>query len=108
MVEQSFEWNKESIRTLRLRLGWSKSDIARRLKCSLQDIEIFEEGETSAQELTPEQAQVQSQIRSELEVMYRQCQECADEVKYTPLSELALDKDALEQIDFSRVKANLE
>ncbi|MDG0816783.1 helix-turn-helix domain-containing protein [Bdellovibrio svalbardensis] len=94
----SLEWNKESVRALRLRLGWSKSDMARRLKCSLTDVEAFEEGQGS----------MQAQIKGELEIMYRQCQECSDEVKYTPASELALDKNALEQIEFSRVKADLE
>ena len=98
MIENySLEWNKESMRALRLRLGWSKSDMARRLKCSLTDIDSWEDGEDS----------MQSSIKGELELMFRQCQECSDEVKYTPASEIALDKNALEQIEFSRVKADL-
>lgn len=94
----SLEWNKQSVRALRLRLGWSKSDMARRLKCTLTDIEAFEDG----------QGLLQTQIKGELEIIYHQCQESADEVKYTAACELALDKNALEQIEFSRVKADLE
>ena len=98
MDNYSLEWNKESVRALRLRLGFSKSDMARRLKCTLTEIDSWEDGK---QEL-------QVQIKGELEIMYRQCQACSDEVKYTPASEMALDKNALEQIEFSRVKADLE
>lgn len=94
----SLEWNKESVRALRLRLGWSKSDMARRLQCSLTDLESFEDG----------QSEMKSLIKSQLEMMYRQCQECSDEVKYTAASENVLEKSALEQVEFSRVKADLE
>ncbi len=98
MENYSLEWNKQSVRALRLRLGFSKSDMARRLKCSLKQVDSWEEG---TQDL-------EIQIKGELEIMYRQCQECSDEVKYAPASEVALDKNALEQIEFSRVKADLE
>lgn len=94
----SLEWNRESLRALRLRLGWSKSDMARRLKCTLTEVDSWEDGSQA----------VEIQMKGELEIMYRQCQECSDEVKYSPVSEMALDKNALEQIEFARVKADLE
>ena len=94
----SLEWNKESVRALRLRLGWSKSDLARRMKCSITEVDSWEDGSS----------QLATQVKGELEIIYRQCQECSDEVKYTPVSELELDKKALEQIEFSRVKEDLE
>lgn len=100
MLENSHEWNKENIRALRLRLGWSRSDMARRLKCELTDIVAWEDG--SAELLfTP-------QIKGELALIYRQADECSDEVRFTPACENECDKNALSQIDFSRVKAELE
>ena len=94
----NLEWNKDSLRALRLKLGWSKSDLARRLKCSVDEVDSWEDGSGF----------LEIQVKCELEIMFRQCQECSDEVKFTPASELALDKNALEQIDFSRVKEDFE
>jgi DNA-binding transcriptional regulator YiaG len=37
-------WNPEHIVTLRRRLGWSKSDLARRLHCETTEVEAWEEG----------------------------------------------------------------
>lgn len=96
--ENSLEWNRHSVRALRLRLGWSKSDMARRLKCTLTEVDSWEDGTQ----------QIEMQTQGELEIMFRQCEACSEEVKYTPASEVELDKNALEQIEFSRVKANLE
>lgn len=87
------DWNKDNLRNLRLRLGWSKSDLARRLKCSISDVDAWEEGTTK----------IEFEFKGELEIMLRQCQECSDEVKNRPASDEALDKNALGQIDFSRV-----
>ena len=97
-VSNNLEWNKDSLRALRLKLGWSKSDLARRLKCSVDEVDAWEDGSGF----------LEIQVKGELEIMLRQCQECSDEVKFTPASELALDKNALEQIDFSRVKEDFE
>lgn len=97
-TSNNLEWNKDSLRALRLRLGWSKSDLARRLKCSIDEVDSWEDGS----------GVLEIQVKSELEIMFLQCQECSDEVKFVPASELALDKNALEQIDFSRVKEDFE
>lgn len=96
--QQQLDWNKESLRDLRLRLGWSRSDLARRLHCSVGDIEAWEEGRRT----------VESAICGDLEIILRQAEACSDEVKYTPAAENELDKNALEQIDFTRVKAELK
>jgi hypothetical protein len=72
--------------------------MARRLKCSLTDVESWEEG----------QALFEPQIKGELELIYRQAEECSDEVRFTPACENECDKKALDQVDFSRVKADLE
>lgn len=97
-TNNSLEWNKESLRSLRLRLGWSKSDLARRLKCTLDEVDAWEEGVCD----------VEIQFQGELDIMFRQCEECCDEIKFSPASEIVLDKNALEQIDFSRVKEDFE
>lgn len=94
----SLEWNRESLRALRLRLGWSRSDMARRLQCDLTEVEAWEEGN----------GEFEIQVKGELEILYRQAEECSDEVRYTPACENECDKNALDQVDFSRVKADLE
>lgn len=95
---QSLDWNKESLRELRLRMGWSRSDLARRLNCSTELIESFEEGRLSVTAL----------LRGELELLWYQAEACCEEVRYTPVAENELEKTSLEQIDFSRLKAELE
>lgn len=95
----SLEWNRESLRALRLRLGWSRSDMARRLQCDLTDIEAWEE---------ESHVEFEVRVKGELELLYRQAEECSDEVRYTPACENECDKKALDQVDFSRVKADLE
>lgn len=94
----SLDWNKEALRALRLRMGWSKSDLARRLHCSSEEVDSWEEGLSS----------IEAGIKNELEIILRQAEACCDEVKYTPVAENECNKNALAQIDFSRVKADLE
>lgn len=98
LENQKLDWNKESLHNLRLRLGWSRSDLARRLHCSSEDIEALEAGHRL----------IDGMLKGELEILRRQAEACCDEVMYTPAAEAELDKKALEQIDFSRVKADLE
>nr|BFD58567.1 hypothetical protein CKG001_06740 [Bdellovibrio sp. CKG001]BFD61995.1 hypothetical protein BdHM001_06760 [Bdellovibrio sp. HM001]BFD65834.1 hypothetical protein HAGR004_08560 [Bdellovibrio sp. HAGR004] len=98
LENQMLDWTKESLHTLRLRLGWSRSDLARRLNCSSLDVEALEAGHRS----------IEGALKGQLEILLRQAEACCDEVMYTPAAEAELDKKALEQIDFSRVKADLE
>ncbi|QLY24793.1 helix-turn-helix transcriptional regulator [Bdellovibrio sp. KM01] len=100
MFENSNEWNKDTLRALRLRLGWSRSDMARRLKCELTEIESWEEGQG--------ELLFNSHIKGELALIHRQADECSDQVRFTPACENECDKQALDQVDFSRVKADLE
>jgi ribosome-binding protein aMBF1 (putative translation factor) len=97
-VDSAVAWSKENIRQLRLRMGWSRSDIARRLQCSVEEIELCEDGKKI----------VNSHLKSELEILLRQAEAYSDEVRFAPSAENICDKDALEQIEFSRVKAELE
>ncbi len=98
LTQNSPEWTKESIRSLRLRLGWSRSDLARRMKCSTEEIDLLEEGAKSAN----------TKERGELELILHQAESCSDEVKYAPACEDELNRSALSQIDFTQVKSNLE
>ncbi|MNJ92539.1 hypothetical protein D3C87_102120 [compost metagenome] len=95
---ESFEWNKENLRSLRLRLGWSKSDLARRLSCSSLEVDAWEDGSSS----------LSNTVKGQLEILSRQADACSDEVRFGPAAENECDKKALSQIDFSRVKADLE
>ncbi len=92
------EWTKEEIRTLRLRLGWTQSDLARRLHISSQLIDHWEVGSGS-----PE-----ASLQQELELLARQASFCSEEVKSLPAAEQACDSSALDQIDFSRVKGDMQ
>lgn len=99
MIEtQALRWTKENIRSLRLRLGWSKSELAYRLHCSTDQIEIWE----------TKGPIMDSSTASELEIILRQAEAYSDEVQYTPAAENRCDQQALEQIEFSRVKAELK
>lgn len=99
MVEnQQVNWTKENLRSLRLRMGWSKSDLAFHLHCSSDDIAAWEVGTR----------RIESSIRSQLEFILRQADACSEEVQKTPAAENQCRQNAIDQIDFSRVKANLE
>ncbi len=94
----SLGWDKDSLRSLRLRLGWSKSDLARRLKCSIEQIDNWEEGSQS----------IDSATKGELEIICRLCEEMSDELRVSPMSEVLLEQKALDQINFSQLKLDLE
>lgn len=87
------DWNKETIRTLRLRLGWSQSDLARRLRCEIQFIESWEAGD---EEPTKDHLQ-------DLELILHQAEACSSEVYQTPLAEKKLDQDSLIQVNIKEL-----
>lgn len=89
------EWNSEKIKELRLRLGFSTSDMARRLRCECVDVRTWEIGEAD-----PSQDVVQI-----LDLLSKQAEACADELANNPLAENLLDADELGQIDFESVKS---
>lgn len=80
---------KMDVRCLRLRMGWTSSDLARRLGVCSADIDDWEQG-NSPQD--PE-------IVSRLEFLFRQAEFCSEEVKAAPLAEDYLDRESLVQID---------
>lgn len=100
MIENhALRWTKENIRSLRLRLGWSKSELAYRLHCSPAQVDQWE---------TQSSAAIEPNISSALEIIQRQAEAYSEEVHFTPAAEKQCDKKALEQIDFSLVKAEFE
>lgn len=83
-------WTRESVRSLRLRLGWSQSDLARRLACAVGDVETFEAGS----------ATFNTNWKNELELIAKQADLCSEELQATPMMENIMDETSLEQVNF--------
>lgn len=81
------EWTKEGIRDLRLRLGWTQSDLARRLELNQREVLSWESGLGEP----PEAA------RQQLEFLLRQASFCSDEMKAIPVLEKFCDENAAAQ-----------
>lgn len=73
--EVSTDWSQERIRSLRLRLGWSQAEFARRLSLDPADVEFMEKGV-----LLPN-----SGLRGELEIIMRQVEENCEEKRQAAL-----------------------
>lgn len=92
------EWNNIDLKSLRLRMGWSHSDLARRLNCTVQAVHDWEHGLQK-----PVGA-----IQSEIELLLKHADFLSDELKHQPQIEQSLEDRALEQIEFSRVSGRFE
>ena len=82
---------------MRLRLGWSTSDLARRLQLESTSIYSWESGK-----VLPTDGQLQM-----LGLLDKQAEACADEVTQTALADSVLDHEeigSLEQINLQVVK----
>lgn len=86
-------WKPESLRELRLRLGFSQCDLARQLSTSTEMIRFWEEGK---EEITTE-------CSSQLHVLFNQAEMCSNEVYGQPLAENELEKNDLGQIESSTI-----
>jgi len=84
-----------NLRYLRRRMGWTSSDLARRLGVAATEIEIWESGKQELQD---------PDVLNRIEFLFRQADMCCEEVKTVPISEIALEDGGLGQIDSSRVK----
>lgn len=87
---------KFNLRILRRRMGWTSSDLARRLGVGSTEIEIWE-NDANAGPADPE-------ILNRIEFLFHQADICSDEVKSAPLIESALEESALGQIEVTRLK----
>ena len=87
---------KKQIRTLRLRLGWTQSDLARRLECDAKLVELLEAGhENAAVDLV-----------HKLELIAHQADLCGDEIQCMPAAETFCDQEHLGQVSLNKVREN--
>lgn len=82
------------IKSLRRRMGWTSSDLARRLGVGSKEIEIWEGGRDPQD----------PRLLSQLEFLFRQAEVCCDEIRRGALAESILDESSLGQIPMSQVK----
>jgi transcriptional regulator with XRE-family HTH domain len=87
-------WNSETIRELRLRLGFCASDLARRLQCESTEVYGWEQGYSS-----PIGFQLQ-----QLDLLQKQAEAMSAEVSATPLADHLLEADDLGQIHVDEVR----
>ncbi|MGZ5278900.1 MAG: helix-turn-helix domain-containing protein [Pseudobdellovibrionaceae bacterium] len=87
-------WDREKIRDLRLRMGWSQSDLARRLQVEANKITEIEMG---LQE--PQQDQL-----SGLDLLLKQAEASADGMACDSLAEIVFDEDEVLQVDTSSIR----
>lgn len=87
-------WDGHKIRDLRLRMGWSQSDLARRLQVESQKINAFE----TELEITPKD------IRNALDFLHQQADLSAHSVSCSSLAQIMFDEDELLQIDTSSIQ----
>lgn len=98
MTDMISEWTKESLRCLRLRMGWSQADLARRLCCTSSEVEMWETGGGLPN----------PRIANELILMAKHAEASSDEIHFMPMAEFLCDKRALGQIEFSEIKEDIE
>lgn len=96
-LKEDSAWTKDGIRSLRLRLGWSQSELARHLSCSTAEIVSLEDGKIF----------LSITMASELFRLKNCADACRDEVHASPMAEEVCEKRALGQIDFSEVEKDL-
>lgn len=88
------EWDANSIRDLRLRMGWSPSDLARRLHIDSLKVQQIEAGLESAE----------SNILDSLDLIFKQAEVSAEEKSCESLAEIVFIEDEVTQIDNSAIQ----
>lgn len=87
-------WSGEGVKSLRLRMGWSPSDLARRLNCDASVILNWENGSS-----IPE-----GKLADELDIFLKQAETSADEISNYALAEYFLEESELQQCEVKTVK----
>jgi len=87
-------WNPEKIRFLRQRMGWSQSDLARRLQCESALVIDWE-----VRGRAPHKMHLQT-----LELLSFQAENIMDQVLASPLAEIMMDETRQSQITLESVK----
>lgn len=88
-------WDGEKIKDLRLRMGWSQSDLARRLQIQSEKI-----GQLEMNLEVPEQ-----NILENLDLLFRQAEASADFVSCESLAEIIFEESDAPQIDTSSIRS---
>lgn len=91
-------WNKTQARELRLRLGWTQADLARRLHVEVQEITEWELGQKN-----PDNG-----LLADIEFLLKQADLCSEEVQKAPLIETELEANHLNQLHSDEVYPNTE
>lgn len=86
--KSQFDWTATRIHSLRLRLGWSRSDLARRMDCNLETVNAWE---LSQMKPSPDQVPM-------LEFIEKQAEYISLEVHVCPIAETQLEKSHLSQL----------
>lgn len=87
-------WDGEKIRDLRLRMGWSQSDLARRLQIDSQKVIQIENG----LEQTP------TNLAETLELLLRQADSSAEMIFCGSLAEIMFEEDEVPQVDTNSIR----
>jgi transcriptional regulator with XRE-family HTH domain len=96
MSDLKHHWKHKQIRTLRLRLGWTQSDLARRLECDTKLIESLESGIEN----------IAVEVVHKLELIAHQADLCGDEIQCLPAAETLCDQEHLGQVSLNKVREN--
>lgn len=89
------EWDSHKIKSLRRRLGWSQSDLARRLKTESISVISWEEGTTSP-------PRTEAQI---LELLLSQAELSSLEISQTTQVELTMSQRELESLNLQSLES---
>ncbi len=83
------DWDANKIRDLRLRMGWSSSDLARRLQIEASQIQKAEAGLEN----------LESSVLDSLDLIFRQAEASADQKSCESLAEIVFIEDDVSQVD---------
>ena len=88
------EWTKDRIRELRMRMGWSQSDLARHLQIGVESITHLENGAVADFEV----------LKSKLALYWRQAESLSEEVQISALAEKVIEDKNLSQLFNSEIE----
>ena len=100
-MQSRMMWTPEKIKILRCRLGWTQSELARKLKCELELIGLWESSQ--CKELVAIESHIEGYIDA-LILLEKQAEMAADQVVQCPLAESILDENKISQVDMEVVK----
>ncbi len=94
MMPMTGNWTSDSVRALRLRLGFSTSDMARRLGCDCEKVRAWEIGI-----LRPQDQDVDGLV-----LLSKQAEVLSEELSHKPVLDQIFDHSEISQIDLLDLK----